>query len=414
MSKKDFKYKLIRAGKKEWNHEDFHKPSRFYQLVALQDIPKYGVKAGDLGGFVQDKRILSQSGDCWVAENAKVYGYVEIKDDAYVGGNVSILNNFSSVKLIISEEASVAGHAKIFIYRDDDKIAPDSGMHISDQVSISGEAVLANVRNVLGTTKISGSVDLRACESISGNSDISGEAELKTGISLIDTVVSGKSVINRRSVLTGCLVKDAEVPSFAQVAHTTFDGNVRTPHASSLPASSIVENLQPQIEKSDNEATPSAAIPELSEVMLTFNEIKNSIASYETDIVKLIKYPLMADRTDAFTRAMVKALNIAVRLSRKPETAEFENAVSELEDAFLAAESNALKVASTGLSDEDRKKAEKARDLLAVASNEASSEHEKKVSFKQAFKQLEGVIAVPEVAVDTFRVKIGLQELESL
>lgn len=413
MGKKDLKYKLIRAGKREWNHEDFHKPSRFYQLVALKDIPRYGVKEGDLGGFIQDKRVLSQSGDCWVGEKAMVYGYVEVKDDAYVGGTASLLNNFSSVKLTVSEEASVTGHARLCIYRDEDKPAPESGMHVSDQAKISGEATLGNVRNILGTATISGSADLKACESVSGDSEVSGDAVLNAGVSLIDTVVSGKSVINRRSILTGCIVKDAEVPSFTKAAYTTFDGDLVQSNIASLP-NALEGNMKAELGETTVKEVPAVESPELSDVMLTFNEIKGSIASYETDIVKLIKYPLMADRTDAFTRAMVKALNIAVRLSRKPESVEFENAVSDLEDAFLAAESNALKVASTGLSDEDKRKAEKAKDLLAVASNEASSEHEKKVSFKQAFKQLEGVIAIPEVAVDTFRVKIGLPELESL
>lgn len=410
MGKKDLKYKLIRVGKKAWNHEDFHKPSRFCQLVALKDIPKYGVKAGDLGGFVEGKHVLSQNGDCWIGEEAKVYGAVEVKDDSYVGGKASILNNFPSVKLIISEEASVTGHAQLCIYRDEDKPGPEHGMHISDQVKISGEATLGNVMEVLGKARISGAVKLEGCESISGDSDVSGEAVLNAGTRLIDTVVSGKSVINRRSVLTGCIVKDAEVLSFTKSTHTTFEGDL-VKEGTSLPVTSIEESTR-EISGITAEEVSAVEIPELSDVMMTFNELKESISSYEKDIVKLIKYPVMADRTDAYTRAMVKALNVASRFSRKPESEEFRNAVSELEDAFLAAESNALKIASSELSDEAKRKAEKAKDLLAIAANEASSEHEKKVSFKQAFKQLEGVIAVPEVAVDAFRIKVGLKEIE--
>lgn len=79
----------------------------------------------------------------------------------------------------------------------------------------------------------------------------------------------------------------------------------------------------------------------------------------------------------------------------------------------MAAESNAMKLSSSLLSGEELKKMDKAKDLLAIASNEASTEHEKKVSFQQAFKQLEGIIVVPEMAVDTFRAKIGLKEIEA-
>jgi carbonic anhydrase/acetyltransferase-like protein (isoleucine patch superfamily) len=410
---KDLKYKLVRAGKKAWNHDDFHKPSRFYQLLALKDIPRYGVKEGDLGGFVQDKHILSQSGDCWIGENALVYGHVEVKDDAYVGGTASLLNNFPSVKLIVSEEASVTGHAQLYIYRDENKSAPESGMHISDQAKISGEAVLANVGNVIGRANISGSAELKGCESISGDSDISGNAVLHAGVSILDTVISGKSIIKRRSILSHCLVKDAEIPSFTKASDTAFEGEVSKVNYPLSQEFSSEENAPAKLNTLESEES-APMIPELSDVMVAFNDIKDNIASYETDIVKLIKYPVMADRTDPFTRAMVKAVNIANRLSRKPESTAFEDAVSELEDAFLAAESNALKLAATEIPEQGIKKLQKAKDMLSIASNEASSEQEKKVSFHQAFKQLEGVIAVPEVAVDTFRVKIGLKELETL
>lgn len=75
-------------------------------------------------------------------------------------------------------------------------------------------------------------------------------------------------------------------------------------------------------------------------------------------------------------------------------------------------DSFALKTASTMLSATDKKKVDKVDDLLAIASNDASTEHEKKIAFQQAFKHLEGIIVVPEVAVETFKVKIGLKELE--
>lgn len=107
------------------------------------------------------------------------------------------------------------------------------------------------------------------------------------------------------------------------------------------------------------------------------------------------------------------ALKKVQRLEVSPDTSEFRAAVISLEEAFMMAESNAEKIASSLLSDEEKKKTEKAKDLFRIASNEASSDHEKKVAFVQGFKQLEGIIAVPEVAVDTFRIKIGLKELES-
>ena len=43
------------------------------RIRALRDIPRYHVKAGDLGGWVGPEKNLSQEGDCWVGGNARVY-----------------------------------------------------------------------------------------------------------------------------------------------------------------------------------------------------------------------------------------------------------------------------------------------------------------------------------------------------
>jgi hypothetical protein len=43
----------------------------------------------------------------------------------------------------------------------------------------------------------------------------------------------------------------------------------------------------------------------------------------------------------------------------------------------------------------------------------AATENEKINAFKQGFKQLEGIIIVPEQAVTALRVKAGIAELEA-
>ena len=45
-----------------------------HRIRALRDIPRFGVKAGELGGFVEEENNLSQDGDAWVSGNTKVYG----------------------------------------------------------------------------------------------------------------------------------------------------------------------------------------------------------------------------------------------------------------------------------------------------------------------------------------------------
>jgi serine acetyltransferase len=404
---KDKKYKLIRVGKREWPKSTWADTYRWSQLKALKDIPEHGVKAGDLGGFVQDPSILSQEGSCWIGGNAMVYGWVNVSGNAYIGGNVSILNNYSSRRIVVKGNASVTGNAKIWIGRFDGEGSPDNGIIIDGNASISDEVTIVNVKRIGGKAKISGNAILSRCENILDSSEVFGNAKINQGASLVGaTKVYDNAVVDQNaSIISSTICDSAVVHSYETVQNLILDKNGRR-----IKDPSAV--LTVQASESKVKELPAGA-EELSDALIAFNEITASIASYETDIVKIIKYPVMTDRTDAMTRAMGKALNVATRLSRKPGSDAFENAVSELEDAFLAAESNALKIAGTSLSEEDRKKTERAKDLLAIAANEGSAENEKKVAFKQAFKQLEGAVVVPESAIDAFRIKIGLKELEA-
>lgn len=165
-------------------------------------------------------------------------------------------------------------------------------------------------------------------------------------------------------------------------------------------------------QKSVKKAVPTQKDVEVSDALNLLKEIKQDIFAYESDIVKIIKYPVMTDRTDPFTLEMAVALKLAERLALNPTHKDFIGAVKDLEKKFMAAESNAVRIASSRLTDAEKKKTAKARDLFAVAVNEASSENEKKMAFIQGFKQLESVVTVPEIAVETFRIKVGLPELE--
>jgi hypothetical protein len=55
-----------------------------YRIRALIDIPRHGVGAGAIGGFVRAEKNLSQKGDAWVFDNAKVGVDACVFDDAIV------------------------------------------------------------------------------------------------------------------------------------------------------------------------------------------------------------------------------------------------------------------------------------------------------------------------------------------
>jgi hypothetical protein len=77
-----------------------------HRIRAERDI-KLGerviVRAGELGGWVESERNLSQRGEAWVYGEARVYGEAWVYGDARVSGNARVLG-----------EAWVYGGAKLF------------------------------------------------------------------------------------------------------------------------------------------------------------------------------------------------------------------------------------------------------------------------------------------------------------
>jgi len=58
-----------------------------FRIRALKNL-KNGVKTGDLGGYVENKKNLY--GDAWVYGNARVYGDAQVSGDAWVSDNARV------------------------------------------------------------------------------------------------------------------------------------------------------------------------------------------------------------------------------------------------------------------------------------------------------------------------------------
>ena len=52
-----------------------------YRIRALRDIPRWGGKAGDLGGYVESEENLDQHGLCWVRDDALVWGNARVQQE---------------------------------------------------------------------------------------------------------------------------------------------------------------------------------------------------------------------------------------------------------------------------------------------------------------------------------------------
>ena len=132
-----------------------------YRIKSLKDFGN--VKKGDKGGFVEKEENLSQSGDCWVYDNAKVYNNAKVFDYADIYGNAEIFGN-----AIVSSNARVYGNAKVYHYA----MVYDNA-EVCDNAIISGNAEVYHDAAVYGNARVF------------GNAEICGKAEIANDLDYI-------------------------------------------------------------------------------------------------------------------------------------------------------------------------------------------------------------------------------------
>jgi len=133
------------------------------RIIALKDFSD--VKKGDKGGLIAAERNLSQEGDCWVYENAKVggyYGYPEVSENAKICGNAKVTgfvqvygNAVISDNAIVSESAEVYGNAVVC-----------GNAWVHGAVKVYGNAHIEGNARIYGDVEVFGTVKLWSCWSL--------------------------------------------------------------------------------------------------------------------------------------------------------------------------------------------------------------------------------------------------------
>ena len=141
-----------------------------HRIVALRDIPRYGVKAGDFGGFVESEKNLSQDGDAWVANDAQVYKSAYISENACVSGHAH-----ASGCACIFGNAHVFGNAKVCSFAsifDNAKIYGDAC--VSGHAYAYENALICCNACVSGDARIYGNAHVSGYAKVYGNTRVSG------------------------------------------------------------------------------------------------------------------------------------------------------------------------------------------------------------------------------------------------
>ena len=86
------------------------------KLFRIQALRSFGdVKAGDLGGWVEGVKNLSQEGDAWVSRNAQVFGDAQVYGDAWVYGDARVFGDAQVYgNAWVSGDARVSGDAQVY------------------------------------------------------------------------------------------------------------------------------------------------------------------------------------------------------------------------------------------------------------------------------------------------------------
>jgi hypothetical protein len=126
-----------------------------HRIKALKDFVNRGlqVSKGDLGGWIESEKNLSQENNCWVSGDARVFGYARVFEDARVYGNAWVFGN-----AWVSKSARVYGYALV-----------------SGYAQVSGNAL------VFGNARVSGYAEVFGNARVSGNAWVSGNARVYEG-----------------------------------------------------------------------------------------------------------------------------------------------------------------------------------------------------------------------------------------
>lgn len=138
----------------------------YYKVKALRDFGL--VKAGDIGGYVQSEKNLSQEGDCWVfkdcfaSENAKVSDNAIVMNNSYISGNAKVYGN-----AIVMYNCNITDDVEIFdtavvhdcaTVRHNVKIYGDS--EVGGLIILYGNVDIKNTRGVYGKLTIGGKIKI--------------------------------------------------------------------------------------------------------------------------------------------------------------------------------------------------------------------------------------------------------------
>ncbi|MFK0402580.1 hypothetical protein ACIQTT_09645 [Microbacterium sp. NPDC090225] len=153
----------------------------------------------------------------------------------------------------------------------------------------------------------------------------------------------------------------------------------------------------------------------LARLIAEHDEITARWLDYELDVAKLIAFPAMSDGRQPLTAAFLRAKRTADALRpASPEAKVTEQQVSEYLDAvgayavaFEIAEKDARRLRDSTFTEAERKRLDRAQQLLKVAVDESATQAERNVAYKRVREELDGLILLSDDAVQVLEKQVA-------
>ena len=178
-----------------------------HRIKALKDIGT-DVKKGDLGGFVESERNLSQKGNCWVFNSAMVFDSAMVFGLAEVYGSAKVYNS-----------AEVYGKAKVY-----------------GSAEVYGSAMVCGSAEVYGSATVCGSAEVYGLAEITKSTDVFTVTPIG---SRNDTTTFYKAKGGKIFVKCGC--KNTDIDTWLGMVQATHGENK---HAKAYRLAAQIARLQ--------------------------------------------------------------------------------------------------------------------------------------------------------------------------
>lgn len=142
-------------------------------------------------------------------------------------------------------------------------------------------------------------------------------------------------------------------------------------------------------------------------------------ADYELNLELALKYPLVTDVSNPLVMSMLKAMNRA-SMSRPKQANEdqspvgtpYSDAVIEFTTTLRSVIHAAKKAAWSNFTPAEKRRLDKAAQMLKMAQNAAASPHERQVAYRRVMTEIEGLIVLPAVPLAELEGRI-LKEISA-